>query len=383
MELMHPTASRLAASEPQGPVYFDANPLSDHHLTGIGRYAARLALAMKSIREVRFFRANQELIAPADLDWTQDQDLNKWARHLKMGTLGPLSPTPRGSVGIWPLLRPLEHYFDHEVSIIHDLTPLILPHTHRESIRPDFQGFCGKAIGSSDIAIAVSESTKADAEWLVNFDADRIHVAPSGPSLCIEAHAHTKQVVRERNVGLVVSTLEPRKNPEFLCDWFHSTPCLSNDAELWWVGSIGWITSRDDLKAFETRPGTNRRIKFLGVVDDAQLCRLYQTASYTMYPSLYEGFGFPVLDSLRHGTPVLTAFHSSIREFRSPGIYFFDPADNSTLDDAYQQFVGEASTLTIPPEPLDRDYSWRNVAGILLRACGTEVRQSPRNTAAA
>ncbi len=378
---MAPHKPRTAAVEPAAPVYFDANPLSDKHLTGIGRYTARLALAMHAIREVRFFAGDKLITAPDDLPWELDQDLNAWSKHLWQGEKSALEAIPPGSVGVWPLLRPIERTFDHEVSILHDLTPLLLPHTHTGGTRSHFQGLCALALPSSDIALAVSHSTKADAEWLSNIEADRIVVAHSGPSLCVSKHAHTAPIERLPNVGLIVSTLEPRKNPEFFCDWFHSSPVLTDDAELWWVGSIGWITCQDDLKQFERREGTNRRIKFLGVVEDAELCKLYQTASYSAYPSLYEGFGFPVLDSLRHNTPVLAAMNSSIREFDSPGMFFFDPVDRETVDEAYVNCQKNGVGRSIPQAPLERAYSWSNVARIMLEACESKKKSGSATAA--
>jgi len=378
-----PQMPPAAEIESGAPVYLDANPLSDRHLTGIGRYSARLALAMRSIREVRFFVGDRVIQPPSDLSWDQDQDLGAWARRLWGGTKSPIGRPPKGSVGIWPLLRPVERRFDHEVSILHDLTPLLLPHTHKAGTRSHFQGLCAEAIASSDVGVAVSESTRADAEWLVNLDPARLVVAPSGPSLCVDRHLSPQPVERRTNVGLVVSTLEPRKNPEFFCDWFHTSSALPSDAELWWVGSIGWITSRRDLRAFEGRAGSGRHIKFLGVVSDAQLCRLYQTAGYSAYPSLYEGFGFPVLDSLRHNTPVLAAQNSSIREFASPGLFFFDPLDKAALDQAYRRCQAEAVGRAVPRATLDRDYSWRNVARTILDACERKVGPSKTSTAAA
>ena len=378
-----PQMPPAAGIEPGAPVYLDANPLSDRHLTGIGRYAARLALAMRSIREVRFFVGDRVIEPPTDLSWDQDQDLGAWARRLWGGRKSPIGPPPRGSVGIWPLLRPVERRFDHEVSILHDLTPLLLPHTHQAGTRSHFRGLCAEAIASTDVGVAVSESTRADAEWLVNLDPTRLVVAPSGPSLCVDRHLSPRPSERRTDVGLVVSTLEPRKNPEFFCDWFHTSNALPSDAELWWVGSIGWITSRRDLRAFEGRAGSRRRIRFLGVVSDAQLCRLYQTATYSAYPSLYEGFGFPVLDSLRHNTPVLAAQNSSIREFASPGLFFFDPLDKATLDEAYEKCQGEAMGWPVPRAALDRNYSWHNVARTILDACEGKVVPSKTSIAAA
>jgi glycosyltransferase involved in cell wall biosynthesis len=165
-------------------------------------------------------------------------------------------------------------------------------------------------------------------------------------------------------VGLVVSTLEPRKNAAFLLEWFQGTTMLPPDAELWWVGPMGWLTSRRQLKRLGYSAG-GRRVRFLGVVSDAQLCRLYRHAAWSIYPSLYEGFGFPVLDALRHGTPVLTSNNSSLREFESPGLFFFDPCDTATVDLAWQEYLA-AGPVAIPTQPLDRLFSWDRVADILL-----------------
>jgi len=112
---------------------------------------------------------------------------------------------------------------------------------------------------------------------------------------------------------------------------------------------------------------SGKRIRFLGVVSDSDLCKLYQTAGWSIYPSLYEGFGFPVLDALRHGTPVLASCNSSIREFESAGLHLFDPCDASTVDDAWRSLQAEGP-IAIPREPLDRLYSWENVARTLLEA---------------
>ena len=358
--------------EPGPPVYFDANPLSDRHLTGIGRYEARLALATAARRPVRFLLRDRLIEPPPQMEWSQDQDLGTWARTLMHGERVAFEKPPKGSIGVWPLLRPIERTFDREVSILHDLTPLLLPHTHKESTRSHFQGLCGKAISSSDVALAVSHSTASDASWLSAIDPGRIVVAHSGPSLCVGRHAHPKVARRKAQVGLIVSTLEPRKNPEFVFRWFHTSTELPPDAELWWVGSIGWLTSKRDLEQFERQPGSTRRIRFLGVVSDSELCKLYRTVGWSIYPSLYEGFGFPVLDSLRHGTPVLTSYNSSLREFESPGLHFFDPCDTTTVDEAWRALKAEGS-VEIPLEPLDRHYSWDNVARTMIEAC-TETR---------
>jgi glycosyltransferase involved in cell wall biosynthesis len=347
-------------------VFVDAGPFSYDRLTGLSRYTARLTLALARKVPIRFFSESQgtELHAPSDLDWSQDQDLAVWSRRVWRSPRTGLQAAPANSIGLYCTLRPPNHHFPFEVSVLHDFSPYTVPETHLDSTRDLFGAFFSKALPISDVAIAVSHSTKADAEWLSPMDPDRVIVAHSGPSLCIDRHECPQKPRRRANVGLVVSTLEPRKNAQFLFDWFLNSKVVPDGTELWWVGPMGWLTSQRELKSFRK---SGRRIRFLGVVSDLELCKLYQTAGWSIYPSLYEGFGFPVLDALRHGTPVLASGNSSIREFESPGLHLFDPCDASTVDDAWRSLRVERS-IAIPKEPLDRLYSWENVARILLDA---------------
>jgi glycosyltransferase involved in cell wall biosynthesis len=363
-------APTLPAGQPGGRedacVFVDAGPFSYDRLTGLSRYTARLTLALARKVPIRFFSESEgmELLAPPDLDWSQDQDLAHWSRKVWRSPRTPLQAAPLNSIGLYCTLRPLNHHFPFEVSVLHDFSPYTVPHTHLESTREMFGGFFSRALPVSDIAIAVSHSTKADAAWLSPMEPDRVIVAHSGPSLCVGEHGHGRKVRRRANVGLVVSTLEPRKNADFLFDWFLNSKQLPVDSELWWVGPVGWMTSRREMKTFRK---SGRRIRFVGVVSDSTLCKLYQTAGWSIYPSLYEGFGFPVLDALRHGTPVLASANSSIREFESSGLHFFDPCDTSTVDEAWASLKAEGP-IDIPRGPLDRLYSWENVAETLLDA---------------
>ena len=168
---------------------------------------------------------------------------------------------------------------------------------------------------------------------------------------------------RSRNIILVVSTLEPRKNGPFLFHWFLNTRVLSAETELWWVGPRGWLV--DDKAG---RGSQGRKIRFLGFVPDRELCHLYRQASLTIYPSLYEGFGFPVLDSLRHGAPVLSSFNSSLQEFAGPGVFYFDPCDPASLDEACRQLLA-ASPMALKRRDLDDRFSWEAMARNVLSLC--------------
>jgi glycosyltransferase involved in cell wall biosynthesis len=350
-------------------VFVDVNPLSEPHLTGIGRYTARLALALAGVAgtTIRLTSQDFEVIAPRGLSWSQDQDLARWARRVWRGERVPLADVeiPPDSLALYCCLRDSVRRFPFEVSVLHDFTTLVVPQTHAEKARRDFAHYFATALMSSDAALADSHSTKWDALWLSDFPPERITVAPLGPSLCVERHLDPSPIKRRPEVGLVVSTLEPRKNAGFLLDWFRESDALPEGSELWWVGRVGWLTSRRRLRQYRRGLQGGRRVRFLGVVSDSRLCRLYRTAGWTAYPSLYEGFGFPVLDALRHGVPVLSSHHSALCELAHPGVHFFDPYDVSTVDQAWQALQA-SGRVVVPRTTLDVRYRWDSVARTVL-----------------
>jgi glycosyltransferase involved in cell wall biosynthesis len=350
-------------------VFVDVNPLAERHLTGIGRYTARLALALAARAgvRVRFVSQDREVIAPRGLSWSQDQDLGRWGRAVWRGRREALDPAdvPPESLAVFCCLRDAVRRFPFEVSVLHDFTTLVVPRTHSETARRDFGAYFAGPLLASDVALADSHSTKSDALWLCDFPPDRITVAPAGPSLCVGRHLHAAPVARRPEVGLVVSTLEPRKNAAFLLDWFRQTEALPEGSELWWVGRVGWLTSRRTLRPYLRGLKGGRRVRLLGSVSDRELCRLYQTAGWTAYPSLYEGFGFPVLDSLRHGAPVMASYHSALCELDHRGVHYFDPYDASTVDAAWHALNASARAVA-PASALDALYRWDAVAGTLL-----------------
>ena len=133
---------------------------------------------------------------------------------------------------------------------------------------------------------------------------------------------------------LFVGTLEPRKNLRRLIEAFADIADTDADVALVIVGASGWLTS--DLAPLVQQRDLADRIIFTGYVPDDELPHWYQAATIFCYPSLYEGFGLPVLEAMACGTPVVTSNTSSLPELAGDAAVLIDPTDSvpSPLADA-------------------------------------------------
>ncbi|HEV3118241.1 MAG TPA: glycosyltransferase family 1 protein [Gemmataceae bacterium] len=375
-----PAISSLATP---APLYVEASSLLDRRLTGIGRFVTRLVHALVQLRPVRLVTTiqaetahscglstallcGQEIAIPAECVADIDTDVAAWARTvLRLPRRKHDLAASRRHAGLYTMLRPAQRHFARELCLLYDFTPSVLPWAHRPGTWESYGTLFTSTAALCDKAVAISESTRADARWLCALPAENIVVGYPGPSLCVHAHAEQKHVRRREDLILVVSTLEPRKNSRFLMEWFLETEVLNAAAELWWIGPTGWLS--DGLSAARKHP-SQRRVRFLGMVSDQRLCAAYRQAAFTIYPSLYEGFGFPVLDSLWHGTPVLCSYNSSLAEFTGPGLFHFDACDPSSLDAAYVAMEA-ARPITIDHEALREQYSWDALAQKVIGLC--------------
>jgi glycosyltransferase involved in cell wall biosynthesis len=366
------------------PLYIEISPLLGSPLAGIGRFVARLIETLSRLTPLHLVNlAEGDLAASLKLSKALPYgreihvtandlpaigaDLDLWVRRLLQYRHHDLDfHSARQCPGVFTMLRPSERHFGREICILYDFTPLILPWTHVPAIRDQFGSFFSETSSLCNKAVAISESTKADASWLCAMPNDDVIVSYPGPSLCVQSHAFTGPVERTDNLILVVSTLEPRKNAQFLLDWFLTTDVLPAGTRLWWVGPKGWLS--DSPNQARTLQSRGRRARFLGMVPDKRLCELYRRASFTIYPSLYEGFGFPVLDSLLHGAPVVSSFNSSLQEFAGDGVFYFDACDATSLDAACSELLTR-SPLRINRNDLRDRFSWDRLAQTVMSLC--------------
>jgi glycosyltransferase involved in cell wall biosynthesis len=200
------------------------------------------------------------------------------------------------------------------VSTIHDLAFLKFPEMFRPAHRQRLEFFTRQAVKRSDRLIAVSECTKRDMQELLDAkNVDVVHhgvdhelFKPDGPL-----------AKREKPYILSVGALQPRKNFLALIRAYRQ---LKRTVELLIAGQRGWM-----WEEIEREAGSG--VVFLGHVSDAELPALYRGAAVVAMPSLYEGFGLPLLEAMACGAPVVAANASCFPEICGDAATLVGPDD--------------------------------------------------------
>ena len=168
---------------------------------------------------------------------------------------------------------------------------------------------------------------------------------------------------------LFVGTLEPRKNLTRLLEAFARLPdSLRSRAVLAIAGGKGW--GGVDVATIAERFGIGDRVRVLGYVDDSQLATLYAHALFLAMPSLYEGFGLPLLEAMSHGTPVLTSNCASMPEVAGDAGMLVDPCDVDSVAHGLSELLSHdarRNALARLAKPHAASFSWDRSAEDTLR----------------
>lgn len=227
------------------------------------------------------------------------------------------------------------------VTVVHDLSfehfPELFSWRHRlwhRMVRPRV------LLTNSDRIIAVSAATRDDLLDSYGMAPDRVSVVYSGVHLAGEslrpdrvAEVRSQLHLPSRFV-LYLGALEPRKNVSGVI-WAFDAVADSVPHDLVVAGERGWLMGEVSEAARRARHGA--RIHFLGVIAEQDKAAVLAAADLFVYPSLFEGFGFPPLEALLAGTPVVTSYNSSLPEVvgavggAGRALTLVDPSDRSEL----------------------------------------------------
>ena len=234
------------------------------------------------------------------------------------------------------------------VVTLHDLAFLLYPEVLTRAKRVYHRIFTTRSLRRATAIIAVSNSTKEDAVKLVGIAPARIQTVYT----CIDerfsnviSNEEKQTFCREHGLEggylLYLGTLEPRKNIPILLEAYRELrEVYFRKEKLALVGGKGWLY--DEIFAKAQRLGLASEVLFPGYVSNEEQLLWYHGASAFAYPSLYEGFGLPVAESLACGVPVVTSNVSSLPEAGGDCALIVDPLDSHALAAALQRALTDA-----------------------------------------
>jgi glycosyltransferase involved in cell wall biosynthesis len=256
------------------------------------------------------------------------------------------------------------------VVTFHDMTFFLYPEYHTPVKRLFFPPMIRQSAARAAALLAVSESTRQDAMRLLGIPPQKIsttHLGFDPQYLRVEDPARLEQVRQKYRLParflLHVGTLEPRKNHPNLLKAFDIIAHSNPDIALVLVGGEGWNARQIDQQITELRHG--ERIFRLGYADHDDLPALYRLAEVFVYPSIYEGYGLPVLEAMACGTPTITSTVSSMPEIIGDAGITVPPDDPIELSAAMARLLGNkplAAELTQKAQIRAREFTWGKTA---------------------
>ncbi|MEO1329585.1 MAG: glycosyltransferase family 1 protein [Pseudomonadota bacterium] len=356
-------------------LYLEISPLQEAQFTGVSVVTERLAdhLLRRLGDDLRFFLRNRVVPRPA-VEALIEQ---KSGGHLREtvaaldAPCAPLDPT-RFSYALFPHHKTAPGAFTHEAQIIHDFSTVLTPQFQRpETIARQAPAFRSE-IWSNHTTFCVSRATLDDAA--LYFDAERrtrLKVLSLGcdwdPAFVEASEAH--RYGGAKPYVLVLATLEPRKNIDVLLRAIAADPDLLERYDFLFLGRAGWGEGvSEKLGRFDLAHRYEAGLYFPGFVSEFAKYVLLKNAHLVVYPSIFEGFGLPVLEALSLGKHVLTSISSSLTEVGGEACEYFDPNFPDQFPAALRSALGRAEAEPFNEAALIQAslFSWERAAGAIL-----------------
>ncbi|MGK2856291.1 MAG: glycosyltransferase family 4 protein [Thermoanaerobaculia bacterium] len=219
------------------------------------------------------------------------------------------------------------------VVTVHDLTYRRHPELLQRETLDNLEREMRREIARADAIVCVSETTRRDLLEFYPVDPSRAHAILSGATPPPPASDVDERGDLPGRYILFVSTVEPRKDLDTLIDAFEQLRDRGDyPGELVVVGRVGWKAETTVRRMRESR--WSGSIHHLDYVTREKLASIYRNAEAFVMPSLYEGFGLPVLEAIGHGVPVIASRSSSLPEVGGDAALYFEPRNAQELADA-------------------------------------------------
>lgn len=332
-------------------------------LTGIGHYTTQLLKGLQesdSISELKLIR-NGYIVEPEVHGQKENtlQSARVVARRLPFQPLLRWSYQTYRTMRFWQRSAEFKDYIYHapnysllpfqgrSVVTIHDLSFIRHPEFHPSDRVNYWRKHIHRVVQRADHIITDSEFQREEIINVFGVEPDNVSAIHLGVSKNFRAYSIddceatlTENGLRYKQFCLVVATVEPRKNFERIVRAFESLPeKLQDTYPLVIVGDKGWLS--DGIHQSIERLVKKNHAKRLGYLPDEALWRLYASATVFVYPSLYEGFGLPVLEAMASGTAVLSSNNSSIPEVAGEACVLVDPYSVAQIAEEWRDMLSD------------------------------------------
>lgn len=257
------------------------------------------------------------------------------------------------------------------LSTVYDLSNIVCPETHPRSRVKHLNEYFGRLSRSNSPIITISNTVKLELVTHYGINDSRIHVTPLAASEVYHPRSPEacQQTLQQYSLDykkyvLCVATLEPRKNLLRVLDAYESLdPQTRAEFPLVMVGASGWKSSALSKRIHRLQKVGS--IRHLGFLPQHDLPVLYASASVFVYPSLYEGFGLPLLEAMQSGCACITSDVGALAEVSSENALQVDPHQSEEIASAMKRLLGN-SKLSAAYGRLGvqraADFSWRKTA---------------------
>jgi glycosyltransferase involved in cell wall biosynthesis len=270
---------------------------------------------------------------------------------------------------------------------VHDLAFKLRPREVPWQQRAYLGAVLGRSLRNAAAILVPSEATRRDLIRLYRIAGLEAKIAIIPEGVTTGTAAAPLPAVVEPGFILAVGTIEPRKNyPRLLAAYRRlrqeSVPVIVGERagvpQLVIAGRPGWAYG-DTLERIKAEPG----VRYLGHVDDKTLTALYESAAVLAFPSLYEGFGLPLLEAMAHGVPAVVANAGALPELADGAAVLVNPEDVSSIASGLERVLADASLreeLAATGKRRAANFTWERAAATtrdVLRRIAAPAAQAP------